>query len=295
VTLLAILWTVLSGMAINECTELSPWAAGKIVRWSARVRYTDPARARERAEELAAVIDARPGKLSKLVTALWFAGAAIRAWTGRALASIGPASPRVTGGELVANTVAALLGPPGHETVSLHDYAFVGADGRIAGVRTFQVIEAIRDGLSSIPYIYDTSALTLRVGRGCRPPTDPGCQVKDGPHVLRIPLAKTLLAGETLSLEYATTFHYQDETTGEERQYRRAIMRRVDNIDLHIEFDPECVPPAIWWAVWDGVDGRVIEQHQVQPDAQNSVHGHLRTAEKAVAGFYWQDQSGGSA
>jgi hypothetical protein len=126
--------------------------------------------------------------------------------------------------------------------------------------------------------------------------------------VLRIPLAKTLSAGQTLSLERrrspagrtgrsgralanTTSFHYPSDTTWEERRYRRAVTRRADSIDLRVEFDPECIPPAIWWAVWDGVNGRVIEQHQVQPDTRNSVHRHLRMAEKAVAGFYWQDQT----
>jgi hypothetical protein len=211
-------------------------------------------------------------------------------------------SPRVrmlTGTRAVrpdmAEEVSALLGPPGHQTVSLHDHAFVGADGRIGGVRTIQVIEALRDGVDSIPYIYDTSALTLRVGHGCEPPAAPGRRVRNGPYVLRIPLAKTLAEGETLSLEYATTFHYRGEMTGEERQYRRAVMRRVDNIDLRVEFDPEYVPPAIWWAVWDGVEGGVIEQHRVLPDSQNSVHRYLRLVEKTVAGFYWEDRTPASA
>jgi hypothetical protein len=189
-----------------------------------------------------------------------------------------------------ADRVAALLGPPGHQTVSLHDHAFVQADGRVGGVRTIQVIDALRDGLDSIPYIYDTSALTLRVGHGCEAPVGPGCQVEDGPYVLRIPLARTLSAGETLSLEYATTFHFRGEVTAEQCQWRRAVMRRVDNIDLRVEFDPERVPPAIWWAVWDGVDGGIIEQHRVQPDSQRSVHRYLRLAEKTVVGFYWENQ-----
>ena len=190
-----------------------------------------------------------------------------------------------------ADRVAALLGPPGHQTVSLHDHAFVRADGRIGGVRTIQVIEALRDGLDSIPCMYDTSALTLRVGHGCEAPAGPGSQVKDGPYVLRIPLARTLSAGETLSLEYATIFRYRGEMTAEQRQYRRAVIRRVDNIDLRVEFDSEHVPSAIWWAVWDGADGGIVEQHRVQPDSQNSVHQYLRLAEKAVAGFHWEDQA----
>lgn len=208
-------------------------------------------------------------------------------------------SPRVrmlTGTRAVrpdtADQVAALLGPPGHQTVSLHDHAFVRADGRVGGVRTIQVIEALRDGLDTIPYIYDTSALTLRVGHGCEAPVGPGSQVKDGLYVLRIPLARTLPAGETLSLEYATTFQYRGEITADQRQYRRAVMRRVDNIDLRVEFDPEYGPPAIWWAVWDGVDGDIIERHRVQPDSQNSVHWYLRLVEKTVAGFYWEGQAG---
>jgi hypothetical protein len=190
-----------------------------------------------------------------------------------------------------AESLVALLGPPGHQTVSLHDHAVVRADGQIGGVRTIQVIEALRDGLDSFPYIYDTSALTLTVGHGCEAPAGPGSQVKDGPYVLRIPLARTLSAGETLSLEYATTFHYQGEATPEHRRYRRAVMRRVDNIDLRVEFDPEYVPQAIWWAVWDGIEGDVIERYRVEPDSQNSVHRYLRLVEKTVAGFYWEDQS----
>jgi hypothetical protein len=206
-------------------------------------------------------------------------------------------SPRVrmlTGSRAIraetAEEVSALLGPPGHQTVSLHDHAFVRADGRIGGVRTIQVIEAIRDGVDNIPYIYDTAALTLQVGHGCEPPTAPGRQVRNGPYVLRIPLARTLAEGETLSLEYATTFQYRDEMTEKERQYRRAVMRRVDNIDLRVEFDPEYIPPAIWWAVWDGMEGSVVEQQRVQPDSQNSVHRYLRLVEKTVAGFYWEDR-----
>jgi hypothetical protein len=186
-----------------------------------------------------------------------------------------------------ADRVAALLGPPGHRTVSLHDHAFVRADGRIGGVRTIQVIEALRDGMDSIPYMYDTSALTLRVGHGCEPPVGPGSQVEDGPYVLRIPLARTLSVGETLSMEYATTFHYRGEITAEQRRYRRAVMRQADNIDLRVEFDPEHVPSAIWWAVWDEVDGGIVEQHRVQPDGQNSVHRYFRLVEKTVIGFYW--------
>jgi hypothetical protein len=74
------MWTailsVLLGLAVNECCEVSPWAAKKIARWSARLRYDDPERAEIRSEELVALIEDRPGKLLKLITALCFAAAA---------------------------------------------------------------------------------------------------------------------------------------------------------------------------------------------------------------------------
>lgn len=72
-----ILVSILLGLAINECSEASPWCARRLVRWSAHHRYTDPARADARAEELTALIDDLPGKLFKLFTALGFAAQAV--------------------------------------------------------------------------------------------------------------------------------------------------------------------------------------------------------------------------
>ena len=73
------LWGIFSALLVNEFCDISPWAARKLVRWSAHLRYTDPERAKIRAEELAALIDKRPGKLFKLVTATFFAASAVRA------------------------------------------------------------------------------------------------------------------------------------------------------------------------------------------------------------------------
>jgi hypothetical protein len=71
------LLAIITGLAVNECCDVSPWAARKLVRWSAHHRYVPPAFAEVRAEELAALIDDRPGKLFKLITALGFAAAAL--------------------------------------------------------------------------------------------------------------------------------------------------------------------------------------------------------------------------
>jgi hypothetical protein len=80
-----VLFAILTGLAINECCEISPWAARKLVRWSASHRYVDPARADIRAEELAALTNDLPGKLFKLITALGFAAGAIASVVSRAI------------------------------------------------------------------------------------------------------------------------------------------------------------------------------------------------------------------
>ncbi|MEU5931155.1 hypothetical protein [Micromonospora sp. NPDC047187] len=71
---------ILFGLVVNEVTDISPWAARKLARWSAYRWTTDPEMAAGYAEEWTAVIDDRPGKLLKLLTAVRFAfGAAGRA------------------------------------------------------------------------------------------------------------------------------------------------------------------------------------------------------------------------
>jgi hypothetical protein len=70
VTALSIILSIVLGLAINELSDVSPWAARRLVAWSAHIRYRDPQRAEIRAEELAAVINDRPGKLLKLGTGL---------------------------------------------------------------------------------------------------------------------------------------------------------------------------------------------------------------------------------
>jgi hypothetical protein len=67
------LFAIISGLLVNEATDISPWLAIRLVRWAARLRYLHaPERAATRGEELAALINDRPGKLFKLFTALGF-------------------------------------------------------------------------------------------------------------------------------------------------------------------------------------------------------------------------------
>ncbi len=106
--MIGILVSVVIGLIVNECCDVSPWCARKLVQWSAYRRYTDPGRAAERAEELAALIDERPGKLLKLFTALGFAGSAILVAYRRTLAR--PAAPALENETLQQDAaVTALL------------------------------------------------------------------------------------------------------------------------------------------------------------------------------------------
>lgn len=86
-----ILLAIVTSLAVNECCDVSPWAARKLVRWSARRRYVPPARAELRAEELAAYIDDRPGRLFKIITALGFAAAAVM--TRKIAPGVAPPNP----------------------------------------------------------------------------------------------------------------------------------------------------------------------------------------------------------
>jgi hypothetical protein len=64
---------VVLGLLVNEATDICPWIAVRLVRWAAQLLYRRaPERAAIRAEELAALVNDRPGKLLKLFTALGF-------------------------------------------------------------------------------------------------------------------------------------------------------------------------------------------------------------------------------
>ena len=230
------------------------------------------------------------GTLALFIEAFGFSGQEEdrlwRLWGGSGRISV-LAGPRAMASGHAAE-VAAALGPRRHQTLSLHDHHEVGPDGLPARTRTLQVIESIVEGLDRIPYIYDTNALTLEVGQGCKDLSGPLYEIREGLYGMDIPLARSLAPGETLTLEYWTTYHYHGRPeTAEECQYRRAVMRRLENFDMRVEFDPSRVPAAIWWATWDGMEGGIIEQEEAILDGQHSVHRYLRSVERAVVGFHW--------
>jgi hypothetical protein len=180
------------------------------------------------------------------------------------------------------------IGPRRHQTLALHDHATVGPEGLPLRTRTLQVVEAIADKVDRIPFLYNTKALTLEVGQGCSELTGDLYQVSDDLFVTFISLARALDAGETTTLEYWATYQYDgDPHDPDLRQYRRAVMGRLENFDIRVEFHADKLPSGVWWATWDGVEGGIIEQEPVTLDTQHSVHRYLRFIEKTVAGFHW--------
>jgi len=209
-----------------------------------------------------------------------------RLWEGSGTISVLSGPRAVT--SRTEQDLHAHIGPRRHQTLSLHDHVTVGADGLPARCRTLQVIEAIADGLDRIPYLYDTKALTLEVGQGCTELSGELFEVSDDLFLTYITLARALDAGETTTLEYWTTYRYPgDPNDPRLRYYRRAVMGRLENFDMRVEFHPDKLPSGVWWATWDGLEGDIIEQEPVTLDTQHSVHRYLRFIEKTVAGFHW--------
>jgi hypothetical protein len=195
--------------------------------------------------------------------------------------------PRALRPDVVAE-VGAVFGPPNYLTLSLHDHVYIGPHGLVDRARTLKVIEATADGVDRTPFIFDTDAVTLEVGQGCKGTTGQLQQVREELFTTELLLAKNLALGETLTLEYWISFHYPDDMMdARKREYRRASMRRSENFDIRVEFHPERLPSQVWWAVWDGVDGDVISQEPAVLDSQNSVQRYMRSLERTVVGFHW--------
>jgi hypothetical protein len=74
--------SVVIGLVVNEVFDISPWMARKVAVLAARVWTRDPELQATYLEEWPAVIEERPGRFSKLLTAALFLGAGlvIRAW-----------------------------------------------------------------------------------------------------------------------------------------------------------------------------------------------------------------------
>jgi len=210
-----------------------------------------------------------------------------RLWSGSAMISVLAGSHAVP--PQAEMSLVRVLGPRRHQTLSMHDHVHVDADGRLERTRTIQVIEAIAAGLDRFPFLYDTSALTIEAGQGCSGLSGELRQVGPDVFATEIMLAKTLDLGDTITLEYWVSYRLPgDLADPSEREYRRGVLRHMENYDMRIEFDPARLPAQLWWASWDGVDGDVKDKQEVRLDSQHAAQRYLRSLERTVVGFRWR-------
>jgi hypothetical protein len=186
-------------------------------------------------------------------------------------------------------TIHDALGPRRHQTVTMHDHVHVDADGRIERVRTLQVIEATMADTDRIPYLYDTSSLTVEAGEGCAGLSGELRQVGEDVFATEILLARSLGLGETTTIEYATTFRFPGNLADpREREYRRGVLGSLENYDLRVEFHADRLPAAVWWVSWDGVDGPALTEDRVVLDSLHAAQRYLRSLQRTVVGFRWR-------
>ncbi len=192
-------------------------------------------------------------------------------------------------GAKVAGFVAGGWPPPtaslkdqGLRTVSLHELHSLGADGCPASHRTVQVIQATTDWLKGYLYRFDTNALDVEVARGGQagPITDLG----GGMYAVEITFNAPLQSGMTASLEYLTTFRYSEPPPPE---FRRGVIRRIDNLEIRVQFHPARLPAKVWWGSWDTLDGPMADRETTQLDSEFAVHRYLDGVEAAIVGFAW--------
>lgn len=171
---------------------------------------------------------------------------------------------------------------PGHRTISLHEFHYLGPTGLPAHHRTVHVIKALVDGLTSYPYTFDTHEAEVSVERGGV--AGPLYQREDGLFAVDIVFHEPLQAGETRSFEYHTDFHYSDAPAP---VFRRQARRLVENLELRVQFDRKKQPTRVWWASWKSLDGPATKQELMALDADGAVQQYVTSMRNQIAGFVW--------
>lgn len=169
-------------------------------------------------------------------------------------------------------------------SVSLHEHHYVGADRLPAAHETTQVLEATADDVTSYTYVFDTAALTVEVVHGGA--TDGGIfEIEPGIFGVDIALTRTLMQGETATLKYRTTFFYEQAPPAE---FRRAAFTPTDSVDLRVQFHPDALPRAAFFAEWTSLDQRPVRRQPTALEPDGSVHMFLRSVQDVVVGFEWE-------
>jgi hypothetical protein len=174
---------------------------------------------------------------------------------------------------------------PGHETTLLFEHHFLGPDGVPDRHHTQQTVRSLTDGLESYQYLIDTPEAEIIVNRGGR--RSDVYRLTKELWAVDIQFHQPLRYGEEAYFDCLTVFHYSRPPSTE---FRRATHRRVEHLDMRIEFHPDRQPRRLWWAQW--ADYRepaeaIVEQDELTLDPERSAHRYLEAIEHTVVGFYW--------
>jgi hypothetical protein len=181
---------------------------------------------------------------------------------------------------------SAMASQSGHETTLLFEHHFIGRDGMPARHHTQRTFRSLIDGMTSYQYRMDTPEADVRVLRGGQ--LGQVYQVDDQVWAVDISFHHPLSYGEEAYVDYWTIFHYSKRPAPE---FRRGAHRRVEHMDMRLEFHPDRLPRRLWWAEWSDYrspDEAIVEREPVALDEELSAHRYLEAMEHTVIGYYWE-------
>jgi hypothetical protein len=191
----------------------------------------------------------------------------------------------ITGDALAPAELYRHGGPPGYETLALHEMHTLGPDGRPAEHQTIQVIRSTVDRLESYPYRFDTDELSVEVTRGGKV-GQRVYRVSDTLYGVDIALDRPLARGESSLMQLHSTFYYDSPPPAE---FRRGLARATQDVSIWVTFHPDRLPARVWAASWDGLDdSRIRHREAAELDDQRSVHRRFDVVERAIVGFTWE-------
>jgi hypothetical protein len=170
-----------------------------------------------------------------------------------------------------------------YQTIMLREFHYVGADGRPSHHRTVQEICALVEGFTTHQYRFDTNEAVVERVLGGTP-----SELSGDIWAVDLRLPRMLRAGDSASMEYVTRFRYSRPV---DPCLRRVAHQRVENLSLRVEFHPQKLPRAVWWAEWTDYrePGARIDRHELlELDAEHAVERRLDILERAVVGFVWE-------
>lgn len=144
------------------------------------------------------------------------------------------------------------------------------------------MIQAGSEPISQYTYRFDTNTANVDVLRGGR--AGPIYDAGDGLYAVDISFNRLLEPGQTASLEYFTTFHYVEPPPLE---FRRVAIRRIDSLELRVQFNPERLPSCLQWATWARLDGAARPEDELELDSDYAAHRYVGGLQAGIVGFVW--------